>query len=83
MLKRNQVTPPVKRMAMMFYLFTRIFVGRQKQEFFEKFKIIAGKEGLQSVSVNKLIEFSNNRKKETLKYWMKTVQAGKEKDNEK
>lgn len=29
--RRNHVTPPAKRMAMMFYLFARIFVGRQKQ----------------------------------------------------
>lgn len=58
----------------MLYLYTRIFVERQKQEFFEKFKIIAGTDGLQASATNKMIEYSKNRKREALKYWFSKVE---------
>lgn len=41
--KRKIVSPKVKRMTIMLYLYSRLYVQRQKQEFFEKFKIIASR----------------------------------------
>ena len=41
--KRKIVSPKTKRMTMMIYLYSRLFFERQKQEFFEKFKIYAYK----------------------------------------
>ena len=37
--KKKVVSPKVKRMTLMLYLYSRIFVSRQKQEFFERLKM--------------------------------------------
>jgi hypothetical protein len=38
---KKMVSPKVKRMTMMIYLYSRIFFERRQQEFFEKLKIYA------------------------------------------
>ena len=38
-----KVDPKVKRMTMMFYLYTKMYYERPMREFFEKFKIVSSK----------------------------------------
>jgi len=61
--RRKIVSPQMKRMTMMLYLYSRIYVQRQKQEFFEKFKIIAARERLEVTLAQKLIDCSIKRRK--------------------
>jgi hypothetical protein len=42
--KKKIISPKLKRMTIMLYLYSRVFVERQKQEFFQKFKMYAAKE---------------------------------------
>ena len=42
--KKIVVAPKTKRMTMMLYLYSRIFVQRQKQEFFERLKHMFARE---------------------------------------
>lgn len=57
----------------MIYLYTRLFFERQKREFFEKLKIAASRNEKTISIANKLIENSNNRKKEFIIEWMKMI----------
>lgn len=41
--QKKLVDPKVKRLTLALYLYTRIFVGRLKQEFYEKFKLFSSK----------------------------------------
>ncbi len=38
--KRRKVSPKVKRMTTMLYLYSKIFMDRQQREFFEKLKLM-------------------------------------------
>lgn len=46
--KKRVVSPKVKRMTTMIYLYSRIFFERQKQDFFEKFKALGEKRSRKS-----------------------------------
>jgi len=63
------VAPKVKRMTLMLYLYSRIYVQRQKQEFFEKFKMMFTKERMEGRVLQKMIECSRGRIKEYMKRW--------------
>lgn len=56
---------------MMIYLYSRLFFERQKQEFFEKFKVVASKERVVSACAQKLIDCSKKRKLDVLGKWFK------------
>lgn len=65
----NYVSCKSKRLALVLYLYSRIYLQREKQEFFEKFKIFASKErDLGRVGKN-LIESSRAKMKEVLLRW--------------
>ena len=53
----------------MLYLYSRIYVQRQKQEFFEKFKMMFTKERMEGRVLQKMIECSRGRIKECMKRW--------------
>lgn len=61
--KKRFVSPKTKRMTIMIYLYSRLFFERQKQEFFEKFKIYANKNSKINDFASKLIERSKMRKR--------------------
>lgn len=53
--KKRVVSPKTKRMTMMIYLYSRIYFERQKQEFFEKFKMFAHKNSRTNEVARRLI----------------------------
>lgn len=77
--KKRIVSPKTKRMAIMIYLYSRLFFERQKQEFFEKFKIYANKNSKINDLASKLIERSKMRKRECLHIWISKLNDWKKK----
>lgn len=76
--RRKKVSPKIKRMTMMLYLYSRIFFGRKKQEFFEKLKLVTGTTEIKMKVAGKLLENAINRKREVVKFWMKSIRIEKE-----
>ena len=77
--KKRIVSPKTKRMTIMIYLYSRLFFERQKQEFFEKFKIYANKNSKINDLASKLIERSKMRKRECLHIWIRKLNDWKKK----
>jgi hypothetical protein len=67
--KKTIVSPKIKRFTIAMYLYSRIFVERQKQEFFQKFKIYASKERAMGGIANKIIDCSKKRMREAVDKW--------------
>lgn len=73
--RKKKVHPRVKRMTMMFYLYTRIFVERNMRDFFEKIKLKGG--SVKVKATEKLIECAQKRRNETFRYWVKQMKTMK------
>jgi len=69
--RKLKVHPRVKRMTVMLYLYSRIFVERNMRDFFEKIKVKGG--SVKVKATEKLIECANKRRNEGFKFWIKRM----------
>ena len=59
--KKKVVSPKAKRMTTMLYLYSRVFLERKKQEFFERFKMQFSNETVKSNISRKLVDCSRSK----------------------
>lgn len=69
--RKRKVHPRVKRMTVMLYLYSRIFVERNMRDFFEKIKIKGG--SVKTKATEKLIECADKRRNEAFRTWVKKM----------
>lgn len=71
--KKKKVHPRVKRMTLMLYLYSRIFVERNMRDFFEKMKAKGGSYKVKATE--KLLECANKRRNDAFKQWFGKMKA--------
>jgi hypothetical protein len=69
--RKRKVHPRVKRMTVMLYLYSRIFVERNMRDFFEKIKVKGG--SVKTKATEKLIECADKRRNEAFRTWVKKM----------
>lgn len=69
--RKKKVPPRVKRMTVMLYLYSRIFVERNMRDFFEKMKVKGG--SVKVKATEKLIDCARKRRNEGFKVWFKKM----------
>jgi len=73
--RKKHVHPRVKRMTMMFYLYSRIFVERNMRDFFEKIKLKGGE--VKMKTTEKIIECAQKRRNDSFRFWVRRMKENR------